>query len=285
MSSNISEHIEEEPIEDCSDQEGDAPLATETPSHVFGPFAALVGSRQVSASIDAGQDDVCSGTIEDLAVENTNLETGAVTKEGLGEEIADPTIEVANDEETYHDDDMIDRTQSLCNDASINEDGTITGGPTSGDDFGDDSELPSKFDLKASIDAKVDESFVESDSDPDVPVADDFPDEAWTRRPAQERELWERMRPRHVRREAARVTALKFPNAPINRIEKLHPDLQTKTSDFMQMAEMRQQSVHGKRKSRKQKVLLRGRIYKQGVMNLQSSKKSSGRRLKHGFMC
>jgi len=87
---------------------------------------------------------------------------------------------------------------------------------------------------RSNDDEKGEERFVDSDSELEVP-AEEIPDETWMSRPATERELWERVRPRNVRREAARVKALRLPAAPISRIEKLHPDLVTKTSESVEV--------------------------------------------------
>lgn len=59
-------------------------------------------------------------------------------------------------------------------------------------------------------------------------------EESWKNRPAEERELWERVRPRALRREAARLKQLKLPGTTISRLMKLHPDLCSKTSEALE---------------------------------------------------
>jgi hypothetical protein len=168
-------------------------------------------------------------------VDNEN-EVEEIDNQGLMRELEARADTASVDPEVRFD----DARESFLKDAVLHEDGTITGGPAliEQEDELHDSEkhLPfSARDVARTIDGKVDERFVESDSEPDAPAADDIPDEVWVNRPVAERELWERVRPRHVRREAARVKALKLPAAAINRIEKYHPDLQTKTSESLEV--------------------------------------------------
>jgi len=267
MSANTEDHIDEEPIEDCSDQEGGAtPLAaTETPSHVFGRFGSLVGNRHSTdtapASNEIAQDivqlaelapglleELAPGLIEELAQPSSiGRENEPSLNEAMLDGIVNPSfVETEKEDEGIQYDAAIMSLETIHNggeDASFNEDGTITGGPMLGQFFGDgdegqnnEREFPvSVPNVEAASDEKVDERFVESDSEPDMPVADDIPEETWMSRPVAERELWERLRPRHVRKEAARVKALRFPLAPISRLEKLHPDLQTKTSESLEV--------------------------------------------------
>ncbi|CAJ1375222.1 unnamed protein product [Effrenium voratum] len=56
--------------------------------------------------------------------------------------------------------------------------------------------------------------------------------ESWSR---QEREMWERIRPRHVRREAQQVQSLRLPGAVVTRLMRLHPQLQAKTAEVMEV--------------------------------------------------
>eukprot|EP00929_Paragymnodinium_shiwhaense_P006944 TRINITY_DN110901_c0_g1_i1.p1 TRINITY_DN110901_c0_g1~~TRINITY_DN110901_c0_g1_i1.p1 ORF type:complete len:460 (-),score=161.89 TRINITY_DN110901_c0_g1_i1:167-1546(-) len=50
-----------------------------------------------------------------------------------------------------------------------------------------------------------------------------------------ERELWQQVRPRSLRREAADLKALKLPNPAIARLMKLHPSLQVRTAEALDM--------------------------------------------------
>lgn len=63
----------------------------------------------------------------------------------------------------------------------------------------------------------------------------ELPDEPWAQWSRQERELWERARPRHLRREALEIQNLRFPAAVLNRIMRLHPDLQMKSSEAQEV--------------------------------------------------
>eukprot|EP00747_Dinoflagellata_sp_TGD_P197133 gnl/TRDRNA2_/TRDRNA2_68122_c0_seq1.p1 gnl/TRDRNA2_/TRDRNA2_68122_c0~~gnl/TRDRNA2_/TRDRNA2_68122_c0_seq1.p1 ORF type:complete len:412 (-),score=90.96 gnl/TRDRNA2_/TRDRNA2_68122_c0_seq1:72-1307(-) len=62
---------------------------------------------------------------------------------------------------------------------------------------------------------------------------EDLPEEHWQTRPPRERELWERARPRALRREAATVRSQRLPVAALNRIMKLHPDLHTRSAEAL----------------------------------------------------
>mmetsp|Transcript_14788 Transcript_14788/g.34595 ORF Transcript_14788/g.34595 Transcript_14788/m.34595 type:complete len:433 (+) Transcript_14788:39-1337(+) len=58
-----------------------------------------------------------------------------------------------------------------------------------------------------------------------------IPDEGWMTRPSHERELWERMRPRALRHEAAQLRALRFPTNALSRLMRLHPALQVRSAE------------------------------------------------------
>jgi len=66
-------------------------------------------------------------------------------------------------------------------------------------------------------------------------TSSEVPDEPWAQWSRQERELWERVRPRHLRREALEIQSLRFPAAVVNRIMRLHPDLQMKSSESQEV--------------------------------------------------
>lgn len=71
----------------------------------------------------------------------------------------------------------------------------------------------------------------ESDGSSDAGEVEALLEEDWKDKPLAERELWERVRPRAVRKEAARVKQLKLPLAAVSRLMKVHPDLQSKTGE------------------------------------------------------
>lgn len=58
-----------------------------------------------------------------------------------------------------------------------------------------------------------------------------LPDEPWMSCPDQERELWEHVRPRMLRREGAQLNQLRLPAAAVNRIMRLHPDLHIRSTE------------------------------------------------------
>mmetsp|Transcript_50626 Transcript_50626/g.94606 ORF Transcript_50626/g.94606 Transcript_50626/m.94606 type:complete len:580 (+) Transcript_50626:91-1830(+) len=79
-----------------------------------------------------------------------------------------------------------------------------------------------------------------SDELPGVPEAgagleDMLEEEPWMSRPTAERDLWERVRPRALRREAAQVQDLRFNTAALSRIMKLHPSLANRTSEALEV--------------------------------------------------
>lgn len=105
-------------------------------------------------------------------------------------------------------------------------DGTFTGGPLG------ESDAAETFQEDTIRDDAKPPPVIDEDSSGDEAVGEtQLPDEPWHDRPPAERELWERVRPRTLRREAVRVKDLKFPLAPLNRLMRLHPDLQSKTPE------------------------------------------------------
>lgn len=53
----------------------------------------------------------------------------------------------------------------------------------------------------------------------------ELPEEHWASLPEEHREMWERVRPRGLRREAAHLKELRMPVAPLKRLMALHPGL------------------------------------------------------------
>jgi len=58
-----------------------------------------------------------------------------------------------------------------------------------------------------------------------------LPEEPWEFFPPQEREMWEKIRPRALRREAAELRAMRLPTAAVNRLMRLHPHLPMKSGE------------------------------------------------------
>lgn len=211
----------EDDIEECSEDEGEArPSANSTPAGVAGRFASYLAPRQPEDGLQAGI---------------TEFETSREIGPG-------PPPQV----------DGID-IQGGANDDSLfapflngNDDGTFTGGPAGGDELADfRQEEPLAVDGAAMADTAA---VGEDDGSSDAGEADaveaaamagteepPLPEEAWKDRTAAERELWERVRPRALRREAARTKELKLPNAAVNRLMRVHPDLQTKSSEALEI--------------------------------------------------
>jgi len=75
------------------------------------------------------------------------------------------------------------------------------------------------------------------DSDGDAGIESvglsDLPHEPWMQRSPEEIELWELARPSQLRQEAAQVWALRFPSAAVNRLMRLHSDMQVKSSEVL----------------------------------------------------
>jgi len=216
-------------IEDCSEGEGETssatlarPAATLNPSGVADRFASYLGARQpevgresdgtqafvleASADIDASQEfetnhDIGPGPPPQADAHDT-------VPEGIVDDLFAPFL-------------------------NGNDDGTFTGGPAAGDDlehFRQEEPLALDGVAQAESDESADEGNLAGAVDePPLPA------EAWAERSAKERELWERVRPRAVRREAARMKELKLPNAAVNRLMRVHPELQTKSSEALEI--------------------------------------------------
>jgi hypothetical protein len=149
----------------------------------------------------------------------------------------------------------------LLEEVHVNDDGTITGGPAPDEAEEEEEEEPMSLNLAndrftsdlllqppaAALAVELepgDESDGSFDAEEPVDLggssmpgaADELPvpDEPWKDRPLAEREMWERVRPRTVRREAMRVRELKFPAATLNRLMRVHPEMQTKTSEALE---------------------------------------------------
>jgi len=60
-------------------------------------------------------------------------------------------------------------------------------------------------------------------------------DEQWINYPAAERELWERVRTRALRREAAQITALRLPAASLSRLMKLSASLHMRSAESLEI--------------------------------------------------
>jgi hypothetical protein len=145
--------------------------------------------------------------------------------------------------------------EEVHDDVCLNTDGSLTGGPEDDpfrealdeEPLGEKSfptSLPAArtadVEVAAEHTSQVAEENAGSDAEDAADLAEEapLPHEAWMSRPAAERELWERVRPRPLRREAARLKQLRFPAAAINRLMRLHPDLQTKSSEAMEIVNL-----------------------------------------------
>lgn len=71
----------------------------------------------------------------------------------------------------------------------------------------------------------------EEEMEPADEAIEALPEEPWMQYPLEERELWERVRPRSLRREAAHVRSLRLPATCLSRLMRLHPALQTRSAE------------------------------------------------------
>jgi len=254
---DVDTATKDDTIEDCSEGEGDAtsasmpPLsATHAPPGVAGRFASYLGARHSEG--DQRPD------VSDFA-ETVNLQAKVEAEVGHG---ASQTFEAELDEwvgapakaETLYDKGDLQRDsaqkplaedEAFLEEVHINQDGTLTGGPTTGDDLeefrklasgaGDDTVADAPEALPAAEDDASSDAEGADGGMPGAPDEPPLPEEAWKDRPLAERELWERVRPRALRREAARVRELKLPTAAVNRLMRVHPDLQTKSSEALEV--------------------------------------------------
>merc|ERR1719195_988754 len=62
-----------------------------------------------------------------------------------------------------------------------------------------------------------------------------LPDEPWSHLPPQQRELWEKVRPKALRREAQRLRGLRLPAAPLSRLMRLHPASQVRSQEAVEI--------------------------------------------------
>lgn len=62
-----------------------------------------------------------------------------------------------------------------------------------------------------------------------------LPDEPWLHLPPQQRELWEKVRPKAIRREAQRLRGLRLPIAPLSRLMRLHPASQVRSQEAVEI--------------------------------------------------
>jgi len=62
-----------------------------------------------------------------------------------------------------------------------------------------------------------------------------LPDEPWLCLPPQQRDLWEKVRPRALRREAQRLRGLRLPTAPLSRLMRLHPASQVRSQEAVEI--------------------------------------------------
>eukprot|EP00933_Yihiella_yeosuensis_P050953 TRINITY_DN48763_c0_g1_i1.p1 TRINITY_DN48763_c0_g1~~TRINITY_DN48763_c0_g1_i1.p1 ORF type:complete len:432 (-),score=131.81 TRINITY_DN48763_c0_g1_i1:106-1347(-) len=74
----------------------------------------------------------------------------------------------------------------------------------------------------------------DSDDDPG-PREEPLPAEPWQSYPARERELWERQRPRALRREAQDVRSLRLPQTAVTRLMRLHPHLPLRSAEAVEI--------------------------------------------------
>lgn len=185
----------EDPVEDCSDNEAPLPAPCTPPG--VGRFAALRGIEQSGGKTREGAA---------FSEENAeNIEAIPVSLEAFLEE------------------------------AQLQDGGATTAGVALKDKLDESdhemaelerlgAEMPGR---EADVLSEASEEEVQEEKFEDH----DLEDEPWMSYPHRERELWERLRPRALRREAKQIRALRFPTAAVNRLMRLHPNLPMKSSE------------------------------------------------------
>jgi len=252
---DISAVAQDDIIEDVSEGECDVPCSQAPPAEsvslispgMAGRFESFLGAResegdlQLDADTQAADPSEVAKALEPIDKEDllrTEMNGGGNVDEeatlilqGNGDEVAGfpgPEADTLPEEDVH-----------------LNEDGTLTGGPAAACNDSEEEELE-KNPLESNFlghDNTVPRAqrstrpaeLSDGSSDGEEGVEEQaLLDEDWKDLPPGQRELWERVRPRALRREAARVKALKLPAATMNRLTRLHPDMQTKTSDALE---------------------------------------------------
>ncbi|CAE7216037.1 unnamed protein product [Symbiodinium sp. KB8] len=80
-----------------------------------------------------------------------------------------------------------------------------------------------------------DEQETEVQTAPAEPAGEVLPEEHWERYSRDEREMWERLRPRALRREAQQVRSSLAPEVVIKRLARLHPDLKARSDEVIKI--------------------------------------------------
>lgn len=84
---------------------------------------------------------------------------------------------------------------------------------------------------EATGEASDDDAPGEEGSPGKISAEETLEEEHWAKYPAAERELWERVRPRLLRREAQAARGLRLPVTAVNRLMRLHPKMQMKSAE------------------------------------------------------
>jgi len=225
----------EDPVEDCSDGEADEqarvdecddqgvaarPVPPRTPEQV-GRFAALRGAqrsggeepRPAAAAANIMMDDLRGPSFDQGAdpLRGPSFDQGAdLDMQDTVPARSEPSLEGA----------------ALAEDAFARLDAQERALP---------SEEPEQ-EQDGSSEASDDEPMGDAAAEAGLgSTTSELPDEPWARWSRQERELWERVRPRTLRREALEVQGLRFPAAVVNRIMRLNPDLHMKSSEAQEV--------------------------------------------------
>jgi len=234
---DVSAATTKDDIEDCSEGESDVPSSqvassTLAPPGVSGRFESYLGARQLDGGAQFEADTTVAGetdftkafeAIAEDDIFNAPVNVGESSTLNIEK---DATLPAEADIFAAYRDDDANATQpaaeadTLPEEVEANGDGTFTGGPATEVEANDDGSSDGE-------DAVGLSGMPDSTQGP-------VPEEAWKSRPRAEREMWERVRPRAVRREAASVKELTFPAATMNRLMRLHPDMHSKTSDALE---------------------------------------------------
>lgn len=85
------------------------------------------------------------------------------------------------------------------------------------------------------VDGSGDEEASEQEGDVPRQAVEELPEEEWMSWPHRERELWERVRTKALRREAQVLRSLRLPAAAVVRLMKMHPRLQGQSADVREL--------------------------------------------------
>eukprot|EP00442_Polarella_glacialis_P037319 CAMPEP_0115076368 /NCGR_PEP_ID=MMETSP0227-20121206/16391_1 /TAXON_ID=89957 /ORGANISM="Polarella glacialis, Strain CCMP 1383" /LENGTH=401 /DNA_ID=CAMNT_0002463507 /DNA_START=96 /DNA_END=1301 /DNA_ORIENTATION=+ len=211
----------EDPVEDCSDGEAPALPAPRTPPGV-GRFATIVGAQFSGDGKEGEEGEEGEEVSADAARDGPGLTQELEGMLSSAQANLEDLLDAADVEDTVPGD-----LEAFLDAPRLQDDGTMAVPGLGGEEE------------QAPFDRLADEMASESEGEAPGGAGEGFeeplPDEPWSSWPQREREMWERVRPRHVRREAQKLQRLRLPIAGISRLMRLHPALQTKSSEALEV--------------------------------------------------